>query len=74
MCIFLLYDIKTSHLIMQTCSQKNARVKINRGLVSVALKKKQNRENKKGKNQIRSKQNWKNPNTETSCTISVFFA
>ena len=57
MCIFLLYDIKTSQLIMQTYNQKNQRVKINKGLIFETLNTLKTHENKKGKNQICSNRN-----------------
>ena len=36
-----------------------------------ALKKSKTFENKKGKKEIRQSQNWKNPDMETSCIVSV---
>ena len=59
MCIFLLYDIKTSQLIKQTYSQNNQRVKINKGSVFETLNKLKTHENKKGRNQICSNRNLK---------------
>ena len=38
-----------------------------------ALKKSKTFENKKGKKEICQSQNWKNPDMETSCIVSVLF-
>ena len=57
-----------------TYSQKNTRVKINWSMVFEILKKSKVYENKKGKKEIHLSQNWKNPDMETSCTISVFLS
>ena len=72
-CIFLLNEIKTSQLIMQTCSQENPRVKINWGMVFEALNKSKTCENKKGNKEIHSSQNWKNPNMEKYLAQSQYF-
>ena len=54
---------------MQTFSQENPRVKINWRMVLEALNKSKTCENKQGKKEICSSQNWKNPNMETSCVF-----
>ena len=41
-------------------------------MIFEALNKSKTCENKKGKKEIHSSQNWKNPDIETSCIVSVF--
>ena len=68
----LLQEKNYTQLIIQ--AQENPRVKINWSMLFETLNKSKMSENKKGKKEIRSSQNWKNLDMETSCIVSIFLS